>query len=935
MPFCKIGVENEGSLGQLLAEVWACRVELLSPAGGGPSITSYFDDEDSADVGLQIFGLISSESASWRARASLLLHDAFKPISTISPSCSSSSLLSVSDALYIVEHLRELLACPSPSSSLSTPSANPSSLMLSSGLQVIQHANMSRAEMRGFLSLLNESNSDVMKAIAEKLARELKKGGGLKEQKQVKEMVYAPVDLAVTALKTKRLRDDCDNTADVKVATPRLENLPKEADKTYAAVARNSPPKALPTPDFPHQAPPVAADEQLLTTFRKRGDDPLPTAPMDPEHPQRVMECSCDKLCRRMFRGVSEGSSHNFFFADTKYDGERLIGFKTAAGGTRFYSRNMKVVPDRKLDRVADNLAAAFGATAEYVFDAEILSMHTFGSMNEVKKTDIFSNGPLVYVFDLIWYNGHSLASLPLVSRRCVLQRLMRQIPGKVELPASLCIFPLPEKNVGKAKAEDALQQLFNQHMAKNLEGLVLKPAWAPYSFGGTHWVKVKRNYIPIETCAQDSRAKAVTEVTRVGGGRVNAQTLVNGVRQPVVAAARRSAEAVLNDTMDVALVGWHEESLSVLCAVYHKAKAQYVTCGLVRLSPEHQLADSPIRRCVAETFVPFSKSKRRASNLLVVHESLGWLDRAHPIYAIDKWHFDKSCLDSIIVVEVTASALVESWEQSCDAIALGKDARIVRLREDKDASCLTSAEDVVSLFAEGTAASALDRVAFVEAAVRRFNDMHWDAPAPAAPVGAANVLRENHLSAVAAVKLELGKELTSENPVVHILIVPVVPQRPWLSAKGTMGEVSAAFGDSAASISNNVLGTRTSAFGDVCAAHVCCRGEVSSSISRRCGAVVVPVAAVKFESTRGIDGGAARAALEPSVLGVIAVRIASLVHQLGVSTLIQSRPCFGAVQLHIDCGVFRNDTELWTAAFADLLQATVLPNCSLVIHLS
>ena len=96
------------------------------------------------------------------------------------------------------------------------------------------------------------------------------------------------------------------------------------------------------------------------------------------------------------------------FFADTKYDGERLIGFRTDVSELFvFYSRNMLPVPVRKLFGVLELLIVVFGFIVWVVFDAEILSLSTFGSMNEVYKGEIAMLGPRVFVFDLFWYNGY------------------------------------------------------------------------------------------------------------------------------------------------------------------------------------------------------------------------------------------------------------------------------------------------------------------------------------------------------------------------------------------------------------------------------------------------------------------------------------------------------------------------------------------------
>jgi hypothetical protein len=230
------------------------------------------------------------------------------------------------------------------------------------------------------------------------------------------------------------------------------------------------------------------------------GTDPPPPAPMDPEHPQRVVGATTEKVIHRMRRQ----SAMDGFIADVKYDGERLLARRLPDGTFAFHSRNMLVVPDKKVVGIPAMLMEAFAPWVHsFAIDAEILSTHTHGSMNACSKADIAEKGPRVYIFDLVWLNGHSLATLPRKERRQRLLACLRKPHrggggggGSRGIVCESVYFPGGSDEAMWRAHTTKLADFIRLQFAKGVEGVVAKPLALPYKFGGTSWVKIKKDYL-------------------------------------------------------------------------------------------------------------------------------------------------------------------------------------------------------------------------------------------------------------------------------------------------------------------------------------------------------------------------------------------------------------------------------------------------------
>jgi ATP-dependent DNA ligase len=138
---------------------------------------------------------------------------------------------------------------------------------------------------------------------------------------------------------------------------------------------------------------------------------------------------------------------------ERKLDGIRLLAFKNGAG-IRLYSRN-------RLPQHLPDIAAALAAlpVREVILDGEL----TWGSA-----------GVRFHVFDILWLEGRSLTSLPLVERRQVLRSL-----------------PLEPPLLRVDALED--EKPWDRACAEGWEGVIAKRRDSPYEHRRSkQWLKMK-----------------------------------------------------------------------------------------------------------------------------------------------------------------------------------------------------------------------------------------------------------------------------------------------------------------------------------------------------------------------------------------------------------------------------------------------------------
>lgn len=160
---------------------------------------------------------------------------------------------------------------------------------------------------------------------------------------------------------------------------------------------------------------------------------------------------------------------------EIKWDGYRCIAVKDG-GKVSLWSRNGR--PFKQFPAVADSVRAL--AADSVVLDGEIVCLLPDGRpcfenlQGEANPANVF-----LYAFDLLHWNGADLISLPMVDRKGLLSKLLRNPPDQLRL--SPCLEGDPEN-------------LFAMVREMGLEGIVSKLASSKYEAGrrSGHWRKVK-----------------------------------------------------------------------------------------------------------------------------------------------------------------------------------------------------------------------------------------------------------------------------------------------------------------------------------------------------------------------------------------------------------------------------------------------------------
>lgn len=110
-------------------------------------------------------------------------------------------------------------------------------------------------------------------------------------------------------------------------------------------------------------------------------------------------------------------------YCEIKYDGERIQIHKNG-GEFAFFSRNLKAIPNWKVDNVKPHLLKSTNAES-IILDGELLLMDNrtgqplpFGSLNVHKKNNFSDACVCVIVFDILYLNGKVLLEIPIEERR-------------------------------------------------------------------------------------------------------------------------------------------------------------------------------------------------------------------------------------------------------------------------------------------------------------------------------------------------------------------------------------------------------------------------------------------------------------------------------------------------------------------------------------
>jgi bifunctional non-homologous end joining protein LigD len=174
-----------------------------------------------------------------------------------------------------------------------------------------------------------------------------------------------------------------------------------------------------------------------------------------------------------------EPFDHSDWLFDTKYDGFRAVCY-VESGRCSFVSRRGTAFT--RFDALCEQVASAlcYDVVSELGVDEAILDGEVIAA-DETGRAQFYdllrcTRSPIYVAFDLLWFNGADLRSLPLRERR---QRLRGILP-----PGSPSILEA-------VSVERRGRELFHLMCVHDLEGIVAKRLSDPYD-PRVRWLKIK-----------------------------------------------------------------------------------------------------------------------------------------------------------------------------------------------------------------------------------------------------------------------------------------------------------------------------------------------------------------------------------------------------------------------------------------------------------
>jgi bifunctional non-homologous end joining protein LigD len=165
---------------------------------------------------------------------------------------------------------------------------------------------------------------------------------------------------------------------------------------------------------------------------------------------------------------------------EVKWDGYRALGFCLKNGDVQLLSRNNKQF-NEKFYPISELMQ---GWNMDIVVDGEIVVINENGISNfgNLQNWRSEADGELAYyVFDIIWFEGKDLTSLPLSERQALLAEVLPQDDDRIRL-----------SKVFKAKGTE----FFEAATKMGLEGIIAKKADSLYlkNNRSSDWLKIKVN---------------------------------------------------------------------------------------------------------------------------------------------------------------------------------------------------------------------------------------------------------------------------------------------------------------------------------------------------------------------------------------------------------------------------------------------------------
>lgn len=176
------------------------------------------------------------------------------------------------------------------------------------------------------------------------------------------------------------------------------------------------------------------------------------------------------------------------FVSEFKYDGER-VQIHNHEGKTRVFSRNSEEIsakyPDIAGLKLSDKSYILDGEAVAFE-DGKILPFQVL-STRKRKNVDKIEVKVCVFAFDILYFDGNELLSLPLKERKRILHDNFKEIEDKFKFV-----------DCQEFQNEDGIESHFKTSIQRGCEGLMLKSLNSPYQPAQrtNTWIKIKKDYL-------------------------------------------------------------------------------------------------------------------------------------------------------------------------------------------------------------------------------------------------------------------------------------------------------------------------------------------------------------------------------------------------------------------------------------------------------
>ncbi|CAA6665437.1 unnamed protein product [Spirodela intermedia] len=198
-----------------------------------------------------------------------------------------------------------------------------------------------------------------------------------------------------------------------------------------------------------------------------------------------------------------------------KYDGQRAQIHRLADGSIRVFSRNMSETTSKFPDLVNLIKELCKPSVSTFILDAEVvgvdrksgnrlmsfqqLSSRERGGRDSAVSLETIKVDICIFMFDIMFYDGKQLLSLPLRQRRKYLEELFHEKPGYLEHAREIMI-EAAEASFDDKNTLAKMNSFLEGACKSSCEGIIAKSldvnaGYAP-SKRSDAWLKVKRDYV-------------------------------------------------------------------------------------------------------------------------------------------------------------------------------------------------------------------------------------------------------------------------------------------------------------------------------------------------------------------------------------------------------------------------------------------------------